>query len=142
LIAPLIPIILLIGLIVIKIDDINKAIKKKQKENEIKSILGLGADEDYLCFSRMGGVVIIKCGDCGYQEKITCFTHGFYSCNTGRQCPNCHAFLVECEEYHKFGDAEGDFVCSKCGAVVRKKDGHIIASLANVEVHGSFDYYC
>ena len=65
--------------------------EKKEEEEEIrfKATLGLGPDENYLCFSHMGGAGIIKCADCGYEEKITSFTHGSYSCTIGRQCPIC-----------------------------------------------------
>ncbi len=104
--------------------------EKKEEEEEIrfKATLGLGPDENYLCFSHMGGAGIIKCADCGYEEKITSFTHGSYSCTIGRQCPNCYAFVYEyneSEKYHTFGKATEDFVCKHCGAVVRKKEESI-----------------
>lgn len=102
--------------------------EEKLKEKELKAKLGLRPDEKYLCFSRMSGVGMIECGDCGYKEKITSFTHGFDSCDIGRQCPNCHAFVVECnesEEYHSFGEAKKDFVCRYCGTIIRKKEESI-----------------
>jgi hypothetical protein len=132
LIAPLIPFILPVGLIAESVINRKKIImrenrrkEEEKRENEIKSKLGLRADENYLCFSRMGGFGVIRCCDCGYQEKITCFTHGSYSCSIGRQCPHCHAFIVEnnsSKKYHTFGDRKEDFVCPRCGVVVSKKD--------------------
>ena len=128
LVVPFLPILLPVLLISDRIAKIKELIKNKieeQKEKELKAKIGLRPDENYMCFSRMGGVGVIKCGDCGHQEKITCLTHGFYSCNIGRQCPNCHAFVVEyneSEKYHCFGDADEDFVCRKCGTIIRKKD--------------------
>ena len=94
-------------------------------EDEIKAKLGLREDEDYLCFSRMGGAGTIKCADCGYQEEIVSFLHDVTSCDIGRQCPNCHAFLTEhneSEEYHTFGESTEDFLCPNCGTVIRKKE--------------------
>lgn len=103
--------------------------KEEEMENNLKASLGLSPDEDYLCFSRMGGAGVIKCGDCGYQEGIISFVHGMMSCDIGRQCPNCHAFAVEhneSQEYHTFGDSEQDFICPKCGSVIRKKEESIL----------------
>ena len=94
-------------------------------EKELKAKLGLGPDEEYLSFSRMGGVGTIKCMECGHQEEVVSFVHGMTSCDIGRQCPHCHAFVVEHnegEEYHIFGQAAEDFVCPECGTVIRKKD--------------------
>lgn len=73
----------------------------------------------------MGGAGVIKCRDCGYEEKIISFTHGMMSCNIGRQCPKCHSFVVEHNEskkYHEFGEANEDFTCPKCSSVIRKKN--------------------
>ena len=135
LVAPLIPIVMPFGLIVESIINRKENVMRKKREeeeekreNEIKTKLGLSADENYLCFSRMGGVGIIECSDCGHKEKIVCFTHGAYQCNIGRQCPNCHTFVVEYNEskkYHCFGDAEKDLVCRKCGTIIRKKEESI-----------------
>ena len=103
--------------------------KEEEMENNLKASLGLSPDEDYLCFSKMGGAGVIKCGDCGYQERIISFVHGMMSCDIGRQCPNCHTFAVEhneSQEYHKFGDSEQDFICPKCGSVIRKKEESIL----------------
>ena len=122
--VPLLPILFPV-VFISKMKEMVKDREDKQKEKELKASIGLRPDENYQCFSHMGGVGTIKCGDCGYQERITCFTHGAYSCNIGRQCPNCHTFLVEyneSKEYHTFGDSNEDFVCSKCGSVVRKKE--------------------
>ena len=129
--VPFLPIIFPIFYISDRISKRKEAIRKReeeQKENELKAKIGLRPDENYQCFSHMGGVGIIECSDCGYKEKITCFTHGDYSCTIGRQCPNCHAFVVEyneSEKYHCFGDSDEDFVCRKCGTVIRKKDESI-----------------
>ena len=95
-----------------------------EDENKLKEKLGLKPDEEYLCFSRMGGAGIIKCKDCGHQEEIISFVHGIMSCDIGRQCPHCHAFVVEHnegQEFHAFGESTEDFVCPECGAVIRKK---------------------
>ena len=111
------------------IGEMMKKWKCKREGNRLKKKLGLRPDENYRCFSHLGGVGVIKCGDCGYHEKITCFTHGFSSCNIGRQCPNCHTFFTECDEskrFHTFGEAEKDCICPKCGTVVRKKNESIL----------------
>lgn len=96
-----------------------------EDENELKEKLGLRPDEDYLCFSRMGGAGIIRCKDCSHTEEIISFIHGAMSCDIGRQCPHCHAFVVEHnegQEFHQFGEATEDFICPECGEVIRKKD--------------------
>ena len=130
--VPLLPILFPVVYISDRISKMKEMVKDKkdeQKEKELKARIGLRPDENYLCFYRMGGVGTIKCGECGYQERITSFTHGLYSCYIGRQCPKCHAFLVEyneSKEYHTFGDSNEDFVCTKCGTVVRKKEEPIL----------------
>ena len=106
-----------------------REMEEERKENELKAKIGLRPDENYLCFSRMGGAGAIECMDCGYKEKITSFTHGAYSCTIGRQCPNCHAFVYEhneSEHYHTFGKSDEDFVCKHCGTVIRKKEEDIL----------------
>lgn len=100
-----------------------------EDENKLKEILGLKPDEEYLCFSLMGGAGIIKCEDCYHQEEIISFVHGIMSCDIGRQCPHCHAFVVEHnegQEFHAFGESSEDFVCPECGAVIRKKEEDIL----------------
>ena len=95
-----------------------------EDENKLKEKLGLRPDEDYLCFSRMGGAGVIMCKDCGHEEEIVSFTHGMMSCDIGRQCPHCHAFVVEHNEgqsFHQFGETASDFICPECGAVIRKR---------------------
>ena len=130
-VPPLLPILFPAFFVSDRIAKRKEAIKNREeeiKENELKAKIGLRPDENYLCFSHMGGAGIIKCADCGYEEKITSFTHGSYSCTIGRQCPNCYAFVYEyneSEEYHTFGEAKEDFVCKHCGAVVRKKEESI-----------------
>lgn len=102
--------------------------EREIKENEIKAKVGLRPDENYVCFSRLGGAGTIKCEECGHEEEIICFTHGFNSAEIGRQCPNCHAFVVEhneSEKYHEFGAAKEDFTCPKCGTIIRKKEESI-----------------
>ena len=99
------------------------------KEQELKKKLGLKADENYLCFSRMGGAGSIECKDCGHKEEIISFIHGDTSCLIGRQCPHCHAFVVEkneSQEYHTFGEATEDLVCPECGTVIRKKNEYFL----------------
>ena len=64
----------------------------EQRENEMKAKLGLPGEE-YETFSRMDGAGVITCRECGHKEKIISFTHGAYSCEIGRQCPHCHAFV-------------------------------------------------
>ena len=94
------------------------------EESKLKAELGLRPDEDYLCFSLMGGAGVIRCEDCGYEEEIISFTHGDMSCEIGRQCPHCHAFVVESNEgpaFHQFGEGAQDFICPECGTVIRKK---------------------
>ena len=95
------------------------------KEQELKKKLGLKADENYLCFSHMGGAGIIECKDCCHKEEIISFIHGDSSCVIGRQCPHCHAYVAEkneSQEYHTFGEATEDLVCPECGTVIRKKE--------------------
>ena len=127
-VPPLLPIMFPVFIIsdrISKRKETKKNREEEQKKNELKAKIGLRADENYMCFSHMGGAGVIKCADCGYEEKITSFTHGSYSCTIGRQCPNCYAFVVEyneSEKYHCFGDAEEDFVCRKCGTIIRKKE--------------------
>lgn len=123
----LIPLLPFVGIVVLleKLKEFRQCRKEEREKNRLKERLGLRPDEQYCCFSRMGGAGIIKCADCGYQEEIISFVHGLNSCKIGRQCPNCHAFLVEynkSEKYHTFGEAEEDLVCSKCGTIVRKKE--------------------
>ena len=100
-----------------------------EDENKLKEKLGLKPDEEYLCFSRMGGAGIIKCKDCGHQEEIISFVHGIMSRDIGRQCPHCHAFVVEHnegQEFHAFGESTEDFVCPECGTVIRTKEEDIL----------------
>lgn len=99
------------------------------KEDVFKKALGLKPNEYYLCFSRMGGVGIIKCENSGHKEKIVSFTHGITSGSIERQCPQCHAFVVEdnkSQKYYRFEDTTVDFVCPKCGSVIRKKEVPIL----------------
>lgn len=103
--------------------------KEEQIENEKKVKLGLHPDEEYVTFQRMGGAGVIICRECGHKERITSFVHGSYSCEIGRQCPHCHAFVTEYNEskkYHVFGEAKDDFVCPNCGKVIRKKEEPIL----------------
>ena len=100
-----------------------------KKEIMLKKKLGLKPDEHYLCFSQMGGAGKIECCNCGYHEDIISFVHGAMSCDIGRQCPSCHAFVVEhneSEQFHTFGEAEKDFACPKCGSIIRKKEEDIL----------------
>ena len=130
-VPPLLPILFPVFFISDRISKRKETIRNReeeQKKNELKAKIGLRPDENYMCFSHMGGAGVIKCADCGYEEKITSFTHGFYSCTIGRQCPNCHAFVYEyneSEKYHTFGKATEDFVCEHCGTTVRKKEESI-----------------
>ena len=130
-VPPLLPILFPVFFISDRISKRKETIRNReeeQKKNELKAKIGLRPDENYMCFSHMGGAGVIKCADCGYEEKITCFTHGAYSCTIGRQCPSCYAFVYEyneSEEYHTFGEAEEDFVCKHCGTTVRKKEESI-----------------
>ena len=100
-----------------------------EDEKKLKEEQGFKPYEEYLCFSHMGGAGVIKCKDCGHEEEIVSFIHGDMSCDIGRQCPHCHAFVVEHNEgnaYHEFGKAGEDFVCPECGAIIRKKDEDIL----------------
>jgi len=108
---------------------VNQNKMQQKEENKLKDTFNMKTEEQYLCFSRMGGAGVIKCCDCGYEEEIIGFTHGMMSCDIGRQCPNCHSFVVEhneSQEYHTFGKSEDDFICPKCGAVIRKKEESIL----------------
>ena len=47
----------------------------------------------------------------------------------GRQCPHCYSFVYEhnnSKKYHTFRESKEDFVCPKCGAVIRKKEESIL----------------
>ena len=130
-VPPLLPIMFPMFIISDRISKRKETIRNReeeQKKNELKAKIGLRPDENYMCFSHMGGAGVIKCADCGYEEKITSFTHGAYSCTIGRQCPSCYAFVYEyneSEKYHTFGKATEDFVCEHCGTTVRKKEKSI-----------------
>ena len=71
----------------------------------------------YLSFERISGGGTVYCKDCGYHESIIGFTHGLDECDFGRQCPQCHTFLVE----HTIGPFTEDSLCPQCGAVVHAK---------------------
>ena len=58
---------------------------QRREGNKLKGTFDMKTDEQYLCFSRMGGAGIIMCRDCGYEEEIISFTHGMMSCEIGRQ---------------------------------------------------------
>ena len=84
---PLLPILFPVFYISDRISKRKETIRNReeeQKENELKAKIGLRPDENYMCFSHMGGAGVIKCTDCGYEEKNTSFSHGFYSCTIGR----------------------------------------------------------
>ncbi len=104
---------------------------RKRKEKELKAKIGLRPDEDYLTFSQIAGGGVIHCSDCGYEQNIVGFVHGVMSCDFGRQCPKCYAFVKEHNEsqrYHVIGDAKKDFVCPKCGTLIRRKEESILKS--------------
>ena len=86
---------------------------------------GLPEDTYYLSFERISGGGTIYCEDCGHREKVIGFTHGAYECDFGRQCPQCHTFVVEhnsSTHYHTIGPFTEDCLCPKCGAIVHGKD--------------------
>ena len=91
----------------------------KREKLKIKKKLGLRPDEHYLCFAGLDGEGEIECVDCGYKQEVTGFVHAIDWAVWGRQCPNCHSFLGE---IYKKGGTQEDFICHKCGALVRKKD--------------------
>ena len=100
--------------------------KKLEKERKrIKKKLGLRSDENYLSFSDMCGVGKIRCRDCGYiEEEVVQFIHTPWFISSGRQCPNCYSFVVENHKVvkDKVVDGDKDFLCPKCGTLIRKKD--------------------
>ena len=130
--APFATVFLPVILINVAVSKYKKTREEKKKDKEeimLKKKLGLKPDEHYLCFSQMGGAGKIECCDCGYQEDIISFVHGEVSCDIGRQCPNCHAFVIEHNEskqYHTFGESDKDFVCPKCGSIIRNKEEDIL----------------
>lgn len=75
----------------------------------------------YLSFERISGGGTVYCKDCGYHESIIGFTHGGDNCEMGYQCPHCLAFVIEHEEIKHSHINERDFLCPKCGRVVRAK---------------------
>lgn len=132
LVAPFLIFVLLIKPFVTLHNKLSEKRKKKMKDEEekkLKASIGLKENERYLCFSKMSGVGIIKCDDCGYKKEIISFIHGVNSCAIGRQCPNCHEFFTESNEsqkYHTFGKPESDLVCPKCHTVVRTKESSLL----------------
>ena len=82
---------------------------------------GLPEDTYYLSFERIPGGGIVECRDCGHHEEIIGFTHSRDDCEMGYQCPQCLAFVTEHEEFKHSLTNECDFLCPKCGGVVRAK---------------------
>lgn len=106
-----------------------KQFHESSPQKEHKQTATPKQEERYLTFSRLGGAGTIKCLDCNYQEDIIAFLHGPTWCTIGRQCPQCHSFLTEnnqSQEYHRFGDTNDDFVCPKCGTILRSKTDSIL----------------
>ena len=112
----------LIGRNIIK----DKYERKERKERDAKCReYGIPVGTYYLSFERISGGGTIYCEDCGHREKVIGFTHGAYECDFGRQCPQCHTFVVEhnaSTHYHTIGPFTEDCLCPKCGAVVHGKD--------------------
>ena len=83
-----------------------------------------------LSFSRVGGVGIVECCDCGYKEEVHCSVQGVINLDgvnkrgfwRSVQCPNCFAFEVET---HYSGKQDEGLKCSHCGTVIREKGGTI-----------------
>lgn len=98
--------------------------QRKQRNAKCREY-GIPEGTHYLSFEHISGAGTVYCKDCGHREHVIGFTHGAYECEIGRQCPHCHAFVTEHNEsnhYHTFGPFNGDFLCPKCGGVVRAED--------------------
>jgi hypothetical protein len=99
--------------------------KKRQKElDKFAEKVGLNQDLTCLRFSQMNGAGVIKCLDCGYEEEIISNKRGDMSFERGWQCPKCLSFVVEhnvSQEKYALGKSEDDFICPKCGTVIREK---------------------
>ena len=132
-VIPLTPIVLGIDYIFrryIKKDPRMMSIDEYERERRKKRAAkcreyGIPVGTYYLSFECISGGGTVYCKDCGHREEVIGFTHGAYSCEIGRQCPHCHAFVTEHNEsnhYHTFGPFNGDFLCPKCGGVVRAED--------------------
>lgn len=83
--------------------------------------------DNYLYFSRMKGKGKIHCNECGFEEKIVSFLHGFGQplwTNTGFQCQNCGMFhQIEFDSNNSKGvkcecggnlDNQKPLFCPKC----------------------------
>ncbi|WP_157054635.1 hypothetical protein [Prevotella sp. RM4] len=122
------PFVLPIGAFLLGVSGLMEFQKKRKKKHEFIAKYGFSPDEHYECFSMMGGVGVIVCEECGYKEKIVSFIHGFRHSDTGRQCPNCYAFTSEhnvSDNDYSFGKSESDFLCPRCGTIIRKKEESI-----------------
>ncbi len=63
----------------------NAGTYNEQKPKELPDLEGLR-------FQLMGGYGTVSCGKCEFSEKLTSFTHGRRSSNTGYQCQTCGKF--------------------------------------------------
>ena len=99
--------------------------KEQQKLHKARCIeYGLPVGTRYLTFEHISGAGVVHCEECGHKEQVIGFVHGAYECDFGRQCPQCHTFLVEHNEskqYHTIGPFTEDCLCPKCGALVHTK---------------------
>lgn len=89
---------------------------------------------DYLSFNSISGSGNICCRDCGTTHEVLSFVHGATSALIGRQCPECGTLCAEyneSKEYHSFGPSIDDFICPKCGTVIRHKEESIFKGNAN-----------
>ena len=100
--------------------------RKERKKRDAKCReYGIPVGTYYLSFEHIAGAGTVYCEDCGHHEHVIGFTHGAYECDFGRQCPQCHTFVVEhnvSTHYHTIGPFTVDCLCPKCGAVVHGKD--------------------
>lgn len=97
---------------------------KKKRQIELDRLAEKVGGLSYLRFSEMNGAGVIKCRDCGYEEEIISNKRGDMSFERGWQCPKCLSFVVEhnvSQEKYALGKSEDDFICPKCGTVIRKK---------------------
>jgi hypothetical protein len=67
-----------------------------------------------LRFERMGGAGRLRCGDCGFSQRVLSFTHAFDGSHTsGYQCQTCGAFhAVDYEPAFREGTPESQAMWS------------------------------
>lgn len=94
-----------------------------KSEKDIKSV---EEKDDRLFFWKTGGVGVINCYKCGFNEEITSFTHGMHSSTSGVQCQSCGKFLTRNKDKREiFGGEPGNMLAEKkceCGGKLEREE--------------------